>query len=528
MRYPTIRFHGAAGTVTGSCFAVETEAALVIIDCGLFQGSKTEKELNYRAFPFEIRQVDAVILTHAHIDHSGVLPKLTKRGYEGKIFATPATVDLCGVMLPDSGHIQEVEVDQRNRRNRLRARAVVEPIYTADDAFKMLHQFQPVPFEHWQVVAPGIRIRFWNAGHLLGSASVEMEIGDNKPVRILFSGDIGPEHKLLQAGPVAPKEWDYVVCESTYGDRDRIDATDTGRQKILGDEVRMASSRQNGALIIPSFAVERTQELLADLFLLMERREIPSCPVFIDSPLATRASEIFMAHKNELEHGEVMVRAMRSKSVRFTESAEQSKSLDYVQGFHIVIAASGMCEAGRIRHRLKNWLWREEGTVLLVGFQAAGTLGRILLDGAPTVKIQGEEIAVRARIRSIDAYSGHADGPELEQWLRERLPIARAVFLVHGEEDALGAMKARACNVVAESQIYIPRLDSAFRLEADGPVDISTSVPMPRIDPELAGHRDWNNEYQVLLQDLNNELRSAADDRSRGIIIRKIRRAIES
>ena len=528
MHYPTFRFHGAAGTVTGSCFAIETEAALVIVDCGMFQGSKTEKELNYRAFPFDIAQVDAVVVTHAHIDHSGLLPKLTKQGYEGKIFATPATVDLCSVMLPDSGHIQEVEVEQRNRRNRLRARDIVEPIYTADDAFKMLHQFQPVFYEHWQVVAPGIRVRFWNAGHLLGSASVEMEIGDDRPVRILFSGDIGPEHKLLQTGPVAPKGWDYVVCESTYGGTDRIDATDAGRQKRLGDEVRMASSHQNGALIIPSFAVERTQELLSDLFMLMERGEIRPCPVFIDSPLATRASEIFMAHKSELDHGDAMVRAMRSKNVRFTESVEQSKSLDRIQGFHIVIAASGMCEAGRIRHRLKNWLWCEEGTVLLVGFQAAGTLGRILADGAPTVRIQGEEIAVRARIRSIDAYSGHADGPELETWLRERLPIAHAVFLVHGEEDALAAMKARACHVVAESQVYIPRLDSAFRLGTDGPVDISTSMPMPRIAPELAGHRDWNNDYQVLLQDLNNELRSAADDRSRGIIIRKIRRAIES
>jgi metallo-beta-lactamase family protein len=219
---------------------------------------------------------------------------------------------------------------------------------------------------------------------------------------------------------------------------------------------------------------------------------------------------------------------MRSKNVRFTESAEQSKSLDYVHGFHVVIAASGMCEAGRIRHRLKNWLWREEGTVLLVGFQAAGTLGRILADGASTVRIQGEEIAVRARIRSLDAYSGHADGPELEHWLRERLPIERAVFLVHGEEEALAAMKQRACNVVAENQVYIPRIDSAFSLEEDGPVDVSEAMPPPRIDPELAGHRDWNNDYQVLLQDLTERLKGAADDKSRGVIIRRIRRTLEN
>jgi metallo-beta-lactamase family protein len=528
VQHPIIRFHGAAGTVTGSCFAIETDAALVIVDCGLFQGSKTEKELNYRAFPFDVGDVDAVVLTHAHIDHAGLLPKLTKQGYQGRIFATPATVDLCSVMLPDSGHIQEVEVEQRNRRNRLRDRELVEPIYTADDAYKMLHQFRPLPLETWLEIAPAIRIRFWNAGHLLGSASVEMEVGSETPVRILFSGDIGPEHKLLQSGPVAPKGWDYVICESTYGDRDRIDATDDGRRRMLADEVRMASGHVNGALIIPSFAVERTQELLADLMMLMERSEIPSCPVFIDSPLATRASEIFATHKGELEHGDVLVRAMRSRDVRFTESVEQSKALDFVHGFHIVIAASGMCEAGRIRHRLKNWLWREEGTILLVGFQAAGTLGRILTDGASTVKIQGEEIAVRARIRALDAYSGHADGPELEHWLRERLPIARAVFLVHGEDDALAAMKVRAGHVVGENKTYIPHIDSVFSLQPDGPVDESTSMPPPRIDPEFAGHRDWNNDYQVLLQDLNEQLKRAADDRSRGVIIRKIRRALEN
>jgi metallo-beta-lactamase family protein len=526
--HPIVRFHGAAGTVTGSCFTVETQAALVLVDCGLFQGSKTEKELNYRAFPFAVSEIDAVVLTHAHIDHSGLLPKLTKQGYDGRIFATPATVDLCSVMLPDSGHIQEIEVEQRNRRSRRRARDLVEAIYTADDAFRMLHQFQPVPLERWQSVAPGIRIRFWNAGHLLGSASIEMEVGAERPVRILFSGDVGPEHKMLQAGPVAPKGWDYVICESTYGDRDRLDADDAGRRTVLGEEVRAAAASPDGALIIPSFAVERTQELIADLMLLMEKGEIRPCPVFIDSPLATRASEIFMAHAGELEHGDALARAMRSENVRFTESAEQSKALDDIKGFHIVIAASGMCEAGRIRHRLKNWLWRPDGTVLLVGYQAAGTLGRILADGARTVRIQGDEIAVQARIRAIDAYSGHADGPELERWLRERLPIAGAVFLVHGEVDALAAMKRRAAHVIDEAKIDIPRLDSAFRLEPDGPVDISVSMPVPRIDPELAGHRDWNNDYQMLLQDLNDQLRNAADDKSRAVILRKVRRAIDA
>jgi metallo-beta-lactamase family protein len=526
--FPVIRFHGAAGTVTGSCFAVETQRSRVLVDCGLFQGSKTEKELNYRAFPFDAAKVDSVILTHAHIDHSGLLPKLARQGFAGSIFATPATVDLCGVMLPDSGHIQEVEVEQRNNRSRRRALPPVEPIYTAADAYDMLHQFRPVTLEHWQSAGPDIRFRFWNAGHLLGSASIEMEIGEARPVRVLFSGDIGPENKLFEKGPVAPKGWDYVVCESTYGDRDRIDAADDARRKTLAREVEAASRHFDGALIIPSFAVERTQELLADLMLLMERGTIGTAPVYIDSPLATRASEVFAAHKGELEHGDALVRAMQSRHVTFTESVEQSKALDRIHGFHIVIAASGMCEAGRIRHRLKNWLWREEATVLLVGYQAEGTLGRILADGAPTVRIQGDEIAVRARIRTIDAYSGHADGPELERWLRERSPVSGAVFLVHGEQGALAAMRARAEVCLGGCPVYVPHIDSAFELGATGPIDISASTPLPRIDPAAAGHRDWNNDYQMLLQDLTQELRRASDDRSRGVIIRRIRRALES
>lgn len=401
MHDPVLRFFGAARGVTGSCFAVETADALVLVDCGLFQGSKTEKQLNYRKFPFEIGLVDAVILTHAHIDHSGLLPKLAKHGFTGPIYATPATIDLCGVMLPDAGHIQEAEVDQRNRRYRQRGGEDVEPIYTADDAYRMLHLFHAVEGEHWHTAAPGVRFRFWNAGHLLGSASIEMEVGLDPPVRILFSGDIGPDNKLFESGPVAPMQWDYVVCESTYGDRDREDATIEGRRQLLGREVRTASLHQNGALIIPSFAVERTQELLTELMLLMQRSEIVTVPIYIDSPLATRASEIFRKHRRDFGLGDALDRAMHARNVHFTESVEQSKALDRVHGFHIVIAASGMCDAGRIRHRLKNWLWREEATVLLVGYQAAGTLGRLLADGTSPVKIQGTRLrSERASDRS--------------------------------------------------------------------------------------------------------------------------------
>jgi metallo-beta-lactamase family protein len=282
----------------------------------------------------------------------------------------------------------------------------------------------------------------------------------------------------------------------------------------------------NGALLIPSFAVERTQELVADLFYLMETGDLPVFPIYIDSPLADRASRVFARHAHELENGDLLVRAMRARNVRFTQSVEQSKALDLVKGFHVVIAASGMCEAGRIRHRLKAWLWRDEGTVLLVGFQAAGTLGRILEDGASTVRIQGDEIAVRARIRKLDLYSGHADGPELATWLRERMPVRSGVFLVHGEEPALAGLRDRIADVAPGGKTIVPRLDQAFRLDRDHAVDISETQPPPRIDPVRSGHRDWHNDFQSLVLDLEAELARAADDRARGVVLRKLRRAL--
>lgn len=522
---PILHFHGAAGTVTGSCFLLETDGLKVLVDCGMFQGSKTEKELNYRPFPFNPGALDAVILTHAHIDHSGLIPKLVKDGYDGPIYATPATVDLAAVMLPDSGHIQEMEVEHLNRRNRTRGRETVEPIYTAADATASITQFQAVPLKEWlSLGSEGLRIRFWNAGHLLGSASVEVETGSGR--RLLFSGDVGPAYKLLQPDPEAPAGWDYVICESTYGDRDREDVTDKDRLAMLKAEV-CAATRPDGALLIPSFAVERTQELLADLVMLMERGEIETCPIMIDSPLASRASRVFQKHARELDNGALLTRAMRARNVRFTETVEQSKAIDFMHGFHIVIAASGMCEAGRIRHRLKNWLWREEGTVLIVGFQAAGTLGRILEEGASTVRIQGDEIAVRARIRKLDVYSGHADGPDLARWVTARQPIRAGLFLVHGEEDAVAGLKARLEPALGAEKLAVPQLDAAYRLAADGPVLLSEGVEKPRIDPVAAGKPDWHNDTQTFLLDLNDALAGAGDAKSRRVILRRLKRALQ-
>ena len=522
-----LHFYGAARTVTGSCFLLETDAARVLVDCGMFQGSKTERELNYQHFPFRPAGVSALCLTHAHIDHSGLVPKLVKAGFDGPIFATSGTTDLASIMLPDSGYIQEMEVEQLNRRNSRRGLERVSPIYTEEDAVASLSHFRPVPYGQWQNVAPGFRARYWNAGHLLGSASIEMEVspdGSEKPVRFLFSGDIGPDHKLLQPDPDGPRDLDYVILESTYGDTDRDGTTIQRRRRMLRDEVR-AAMRPSGALLIPSFAVERTQELLVDLMELMEAGELPDIPVFIDSPLASKATAVFKRHAGELKNGSDLIQALESRWVRFTESVEQSKAIDRIHSFHIIIAASGMCEAGRIRHHLKSWLWRDEATVLFVGFQAQGTLGRILQEGASKVRIHGEEIQVRARMRTLDLYSGHADGPELKAWLSDRLPVRRGIFLVHGEDPALKALQSSLAGLEHAPGAVIPEIDDVYDLAGETAARIERGGQ--RLPASSTGRRDWHNDYAELLLDIDNAIAAAADRKSKGVVIRRIRDALK-
>lgn len=523
---PRLTFHGAARAVTGSCFRLETGGGQVLFDCGLFQGSKTEKELNYRPFPFDPAEISAVVLSHAHIDHSGLLPKLVRAGFKGPIHATPATIDLAGVMLPDSAHIQEMEVEQLNRRRARHGEPRVAPIYTGTDAQACLKRFQAEPYGRWFEVVSGVRARFWNAGHLLGSASMEVEVaGGGHPLRLLFSADIGPDAKLLQPDPQGPTGLDYVICEATYGDRDREATTDERRRRELRDAVR-AAINPNGALLIPSFAVERAQELIADLAELMRAGELPEIPVYVDSPLAEKATRVFARHAHELEGGDGLTQAIRSRHLHFTQTVEQSIALDGVQGFHIIIAASGMCEAGRIRHRLKNWIWRDEATVLLVGFQAEGTLGRILQDGARSVRIQGDSYEVRARIRTLDLYSGHADAPELVDWVGARLPIRCDLFLVHGEEPAIEALAGRLSRTLDPGRIFRPLLDEAFELTRTGARRV-LEAPTPRIRPEQVARLDWHNDISRLFLDINDALAGAADERARDALIRRLRRALE-
>ena len=527
----TVQFCGAARTVTGSCYYFHSKAGRILVDCGLFQGPKTVKALNYSSFPFRPNDIDAVLLTHAHIDHSGLLPKLIREGYRGEIMATQGTIDLCSCLLPDAGSIQESEVEMLNRRNAARGRAEVSPIYTQADAVASLEVFRPVKYKDWFEVIPGVRARYWNAGHLLGSASIEIEFAGEgeagKPLRILASGDLGPEAKLLQPDPDAPTGLDYVLSESTYGDRDRPAITSEARRKHLATEIRQAHA-SDGPILIPAFAVERTQELIIDIVDLMDRGAIPSAPIFLDSPLAIRATKVFRQHASSFNSGIDVNRLLSSPHLRCTETVDESKAIARLTGFHIIIAASGMCDAGRIRHHLKRWLWQHNATVLLSGSQAQGTLGRFLVEGAKSVRIQGDEIKVAARIRSFDEYSGHADGPELAGWIAARRPILRGLFLVHGEEASLAGLSDRVAErVIPAAQIFTPVLDDIYELSSAVPAAIDVSHRR-RLAPEAVVNLDWHNDMSKLILDINDRIEAAADDRARGVIVRRLRRALDA
>ncbi len=525
-----LSFCGAAGTVTGSCYWMRTERCQFLVDCGMFQGSKTLKELNYGAFPFDPAEIDFVLLTHAHIDHAGLLPKLVKQGFDGPIFATEGSFDLLSYMLPDSAFIQEMEVERLNRRNAQRGRPTVEPMYTRGDTEATLKAFSNVDYETWREVGDGVRARFWNAGHILGAASIEVEIatGQRAPrvCRLLFSGDIGPEHKLFHPDPEAPENFDFICCESTYGGRERIDATPEKRRHILAQEVKAALQR-GGNLLIPAFAVERTQELLLDLSILFDKGELPKVPVFLDSPLAIKATQVFIKNAGRLLDTGTVTDLFRRPNIRFTESVEESKMIGRFTGGAIIIAGSGMCDAGRIRHHLKHNLWRPDATVLLVGYQAPGTLGALLSSGVSAVKIQGEDIRVKAGIRQIDVYSGHADGGQLLDWVKERLPVKSAIFLTHGEEAALEALRQGLEGAgVPEERIIVPQLDDVVDLLAGESKVAFRPVPH-RLPRESLRGLDWHNELAEFSLDLRDRLEAAADEKARRVILRRVVRALE-
>jgi metallo-beta-lactamase family protein len=525
----SLHIHGAAGTVTGSCYRLVIPGGELLVDCGMFQGPKSLRSLNYRRFPFDPSAIEAVLLTHAHIDHTGLFPKLALAGFRGKAWTTEATGDLLHWLLPDAGAIQENDVDRLNRRNNRRGEPPVAPIYTRNDADASLSLLGAQRYDSWFEPLEGVRARLRNAGHILGSAFIEMEVDAKpRPARLVFSGDIGPQEKALQPDPSIPDPCDVLLLESTYGDRLRQRLTEDDRRSLLGRELSDAL-KAGGNVIIPVFAVERTQEILDDIARLKRDGELGAVPVFLDSPLAGRTTDVFRRHRRALERG-TDGSVFTGGDFRLIETVEQSKAIGRIQGGAIILAGSGMCDAGRVKHHLKDHLWRPHSTVLFVGYQAPGTLGALVRDGAPRVRIHGEEINVKARIRAIDAYSGHADRDELVEWARPLLPTLGSAMLVHGEPDATQALAdSLSAAGLERPRIVAPELDQAFDMTfRDGRWQALPSQPttLPRLAAaQASGPRDWHNDYAATLLDLRQALREG-DDRERQRLLNEVRRLI--
>ncbi|HOP73784.1 MAG TPA: MBL fold metallo-hydrolase [Bacillota bacterium] len=464
-----ITFCGAAGTVTGSCFMIETDRGVrFIVDCGMYQGSKEIRRFNQEPFQFDPEKLDFMILTHAHIDHSGLIPKLCKSGFKKPIYTTKATAELCKISLRDSAHIQEMDTEWRNRKRLRKGEPPEEPLYTVQDAEASLEYFYSYHYQEIFEPAPGVKVRFQDAGHIMGSAIAEIWITeDGDTVKIVFSGDLGQKNQPIIKDPTVISEADYVLMETTYGNRLH---EDSGNKAELLKDVILQMVRSGGNLVIPAFTIGRTQDLLYHIKTLLLRKEIPRIPVYIDSPMAVSITEIYREHPGYYDE-QMLAMLMAGESpfefegLHFVRTVEESKRLNETANRSIIISANGMCESGRILHHLKHNLWRPDSHILFSGYQAEGTLGRRLLEGAKVVKIMGEEINVQATIHSIDGFSAHADQAGLLEWLSGFVKKPRGVFLVHGEPDVAREFAAKIQQQL-NIPVQIPKQGESFQLNA--------------------------------------------------------------
>ncbi len=488
-----ITFLGATQTVTGSNFLVEAAGKKFLVDCGMYQGKATEEKENDEPFLYEPSEIDFMLLTHAHIDHSGRIPKLYLEGYKNPIIATKATCDLCSIMLPDSGHIQEMEIEWKNKKRKREGKEALPPLYTAEQAMQALELFQPVSYDTIIDIDENIKVRFNDAGHMLGSSIIEIWVSENgKTEKAVFTGDLGNNDIPLLSSPTMIESADYLVMESTYGSRLHMRNDDKAELFLT---IVAETLEKGGTVVIPSFAVGRTQEILYELNKLKEKREdeaftkkyetLMKAPVFVDSPLAISATEIFRENQDLFD--EDVQEAMRQgdnplefPGLQFARTVDESRALNESNQPSIIISASGMCEVGRIKHHLKHNLWNPNSTILFVGYQAPGTLGRKIVEGAEKVKIFGEEIAVHARVEYIEGYSGHADQEWLLNFIYSFIKKPKHIFLVHGEEESQQVLKQKILETT-QIPVTIPEFGATYTLELDKEIEQEQTYALPNV-----------------------------------------------
>ena len=474
-----ITFLGATKTVTGSNFLVEAAGKKFLVDCGMYQGAAEEEWENSAPFAFPVEEIDFVLLTHAHIDHSGRIPKLYNDGYRHKIYATKATCDLCSIMLPDSGHIQEMEIEWKNKKRKRKGLAPEPPLYTAEDALKCLEIFEPISYDQIIDIDENVHVRFNDAGHMLGSAILEVWANeDGKMTKAVFTGDLGNNDIPLLSSPTMIGDADYLVMESTYGGR--LHNRNEDKAEMFLDVVSETLDK-GGTVVIPSFAVGRTQEILYELNRLKDATQdenfrekyqtLMRAKVYVDSPLAISATEVFRENMNLFdEETQDLIKSgdnpLEFPGLEFTRTADESRALNEKKEPAIIISASGMCEVGRIKHHLKHNLWNPNSTILFVGYQAPGTLGRKIVEGAKTVKIFGEEISVNARIEYIEGYSGHADQEWLLNFIYSFIEKPKTIFLVHGEPEGQVVLKQKIQGTT-QIPVIIPEYGEEYELKEE-------------------------------------------------------------